>query len=420
MNNWYKLDNAAKIFPSVTSDKRTNVFRLSVVLTEEVEPKLLEEALNITIIRFPPMKVKMKRGLFWYYLEENFAKAKVYPESPHICQRLKRKENNGYLFKVSYHSTRINLEVFHSLTDGSGALEFLKAVVYNYLILTGKKIDSENLVLTSDIENVYEEYQDSFVKNYKPSLKNNKRDPKAMQFRGSFYDDLYLSIVTGEVSVKALKEVAHKFSATITEFLTACLICSAKDLNHLFRSKDKPLQIFIPVNLRKYFPSRTLRNFSLFISAGMKLKEDLEFEAVLEVVKAVFQSELQKEKLQERIVANVMIEKNFFLRIVPLGIKELVLKIGYSAWGDKLNTMTFSNIGVVKIPKGMEPYVRKFIFTNGASKTSPINIGGISYRDRMQITFVGAIRERDLQREFFRMLANFGIEVIVETNELEV
>ena len=152
----------------------------------------------------------------------------------------------------------------------------------------------------------------------------------------------------------------------------------------------------------------------------MKLQEDLEFEAVLEVVKAVFQSELQKEKLQERIVANVMIEKNFFLRIVPLVIKELVLKIGYSAWGDKLNTMTFSNIGVVKIPKGMEPYVRKFIFTNGASKTSPINIGGISYRDRMQITFVGAIRERDLQREFFRMLANFGIEVIVETNELEV
>lgn len=420
MNNWYRLDNAAKIFPSVTSDKRTNVFRLSVVLTEEVDPALLEEALNITIMRFPPLKVRMKKGLFWYYLEENHAKAKVYPESPHICQRLRRKENNGYLFKVSYHSSRINLEVFHSLTDGSGALEFLKAVVYNYLLLTGKEIDSENLVLTSDIENVYEEYQDSFVKNYKPSLKNNKRDPKALQFRGNYYDDLYLSIVTGEVSVTALKEVAHKYSATITEFLTACLICSVKDLNHLFKSKDKPFQVFVPVNLRKYFPSRTLRNFSLFISAGMMLEDDLEFESVLEEVKAVFKRELQKDKLQERIVANVIIEKNIFLRIVPLVLKELVLKIGYSAWGDKLNSMTFSNIGVVKIPKGMEPYVRKFIFINGASKTSPINVGGISYKDRMQITFAGAIRERDLQREFFRMLAKFGIEVMIETNELEV
>ena len=93
-----------------------------------------------------------------------------------------------------------------------------------------------------------------------------------------------------------------------------------------------------------------------------------------------------------------------------LFIKELVLKIGYSAWGDKLNTMTFSNIGVVKLPKSMEPHVRKFIFTNGASKTSPVNVGGISYRDRMQITFAGAIRERDLQREFYRLLSSFGLK----------
>ena len=96
------------------------------------------------------------------------------------------------------------------------------------------------------------------------------------------------------------------------------------------------------------------------------------------------------------------------------------MKIGYSAWGDKLNTMTFSNIGVVKLPKSMEPHVRKFIFTNGASKTSPVNVGGISYRDRMQITFAGAIRERDLQREFYRLLSSFGLEVLIETNELEV
>ncbi|HEY8395152.1 MAG TPA: alcohol acetyltransferase [Bacilli bacterium] len=420
MNKWYKLDNAAKIFPSVTSDKRTNVFRLSVVLTEEVNPELLKEALNLTIIRFPSLKVKMKKGLFWYYLEENNAEAVVYPESSHICQRLKGKENNGYLFKLSYYSSRINLEVFHSLTDGTGALEFLKAIVFNYLLLTGKKLDSENLILTSDIENVYEEAQDSFVKNYRASLKSNKRDPKALQFQGNYYDDLYLSVITGEVSVSKLKEVAHKYSATITEFLTACLIFAAKDLNHLFKSKDKPFQVFVPVNLRKYFSSRTLRNFSLFISAGMMIDEALKFEDILERVKAVFETELQKEKLQERIVANVTIEKNIFLRIVPLVLKELVLKIGYSAWGDKLNSMTFSNIGVVKIPKSMEPYVRKFIFINGASKTSPVNLGGISYQDRMQVTFAGAIRERDLQREFFRLLASFGLEVIIETNELEV
>lgn len=420
MNKWYRLDNAAKIFPSVTSDKRTNVFRLSVVLTEEVNPDILKEALNITITRFPSLKVRLKRGLFWYYLEENNAEAIVYPESSHICQRLRRKDNNGYLFKVSYYSSRINLEVFHSLTDGTGALEFLKAIAFNYLLLSGKKVEDENLILTSAIESVYEEAQDSFVKNYKASLKNSKRDPKALQFRGNYYDDLYISLITGEVSVAKLKEVAHRYSATITEFLTACLLLSAVSQNHLFRGKGKPIQIFVPVNLRKNFPSRTLRNFSLYISAGLMPGEEASFEDVLEQVKKVFKEELTKEKLQERIVQNVTIEKNFLLRIVPLIVKEIVMKIGYNAWGDKRNTMTFSNIGVVKIPKSMEPYVRKFIFTNGASRTSPVNIGGISFQDKMQITFAGAIRERDIQKEFFRMLSKFGLEVVIETNELEV
>ncbi|MDD3999790.1 MAG: alcohol acetyltransferase [Bacilli bacterium] len=420
MNRWYKLDNAAKIFPSVTSAKRSNVFRLSAVLKEKVDPALLEEALNLTITRFPSLKVKLKRGLFWYYLEENEAKASVRPDSPYICQRFKRRENNAFLFRVTYYLSKINLEVFHSLTDGTGALEFLKTITYNYLLLTGKEIDSENLILTSDFENVYEEYQDSFVQNYDASLKNNQRDPKALQFRGSLYANYYISIITGELDVLKLKEVARQYGATITEFLTSCLIFSAKSLTSLIKREDKPFQVLVPVNLRKHFPSKTLRNFSLFISPGTKLRADLTFEEIITEVKLAFESELQKEKLQQRIVANVTIEKNFFLRIVPLVIKEFVLRIGYSAWGDKLNSMSFSNVGQVKLPKDMEAYVQKFIFSNSASKTSPINLGAISYQDKLQVSFASSIHERDLQREFFRLLSSHGLEIIIETNELEV
>jgi NRPS condensation-like uncharacterized protein len=419
MNYWYKLDNAAKIFPSVTTDKRTNVFRLSAIITEEVDPKILEEALNTTIDRFPSLKVRLKRGLFWYYLEGNDAKAIVYPESSHICQRLRRKANNGYLFRVSYFASRINLEVFHSLTDGTGALEMLKALVYNYLLLTGKKINSENLILT-DVEKVYEEYQDSFVKNYDSSLRNNKRDRKALQFRGTYYEDHYLSLVTGSVDVSALKEVAKRYQATITEFLTACLIYTGKDLMHFFKKTDRPLQIFVPVNLRRFFPSKTLRNFSLFIATGSVLKKDLNFDEVVATVKQDFEQELVKEKLHERIVANVTIEKNIILRIAPLALKELCMRIGYTAWGDSLNTATFSNLGQVTIPKEMEAYVRKFIFTNGASHTCPVNLGAISYGGKMELTFASTIKERDYQKEFFRFLAGFGLEITLETNELEV
>jgi NRPS condensation-like uncharacterized protein len=223
MNNWYKLDNAGKIFPSVTSNRRTNVFRLSVILNEEIDSQILEEAVNSTISRFPSLKVKLKRGFFWYYLEENKERVSVFPESPYICRRLKRKENNNYLFRFTYYASRITLEIHHSLTDGTGALELLKAVTYNYLLLTGKDINSENLILT-DVEKVYEEFQDSFVKNYDIKLKNNRRDRKALKLKGSFYENHYLTMVNGSVDVSSLKEVARRYEATITEFLVSCLI----------------------------------------------------------------------------------------------------------------------------------------------------------------------------------------------------
>lgn len=419
MKKWYKLDNAAKIFPSVSSKKRSNVFRLSFNLTEEVDAKVLQEALNYTLTRFRSFKVKLKKGLFWYYFDENTDKINVFEESPFICQPFKRRDNNGYLFKVSYFQKRITLEMFHSLTDGTGALEFLKSLVFNYLIFKGYELESENLILT-DIEHLNEESQDSFVKNYDRRIKASPRDKKALQLKGTPYEENWLSLIMGEVDVMELKNVAKKYNATITEFISACIIYSAIKTPYLFEHKKKPIQLFVPVNLRNFFPSKTLRNFSLFIATGAEISNKITFEDVIEIVKTDFTNELQKDRLQARIVANVMIEKNFLMRIVPLIIKEIVLKLGYNAWGDSINSLTYSNLGKVNLPKSMEPFIDNVVFINGASFTSPINIGSISYKNKLVIAFPSVIIERDIQREFFRLLANFGLNVTIETNELEV
>ena len=185
MKKWFKLDNAAKVFPSVTSKRRSNLFRLSFNLKEEIDPDALRQALVYTLNRFPSMKVKMKKGFFWYYLEPNNEEPLIFQESPYICNKFNFRENNNYLFRVSYFDRRIAIEVFHGLTDGAGALEFLKALVYNYLVTKGHQIDSENLILT-DIENISEEYQDSFLKNYDKRYKSKRRERKALQWRGRF------------------------------------------------------------------------------------------------------------------------------------------------------------------------------------------------------------------------------------------
>ena len=419
MKKWYKLDNAAKVFPSVTSKRRSNLFRLSFNLKEEVSSELLYKALSYTINRFPSMKVKLKKGIFWYYFEPNSEQPLIYEESPYICNKFSFKENNGYLFKVSYFHNRIAIEVFHSLTDGAGALEFLKALVYNYLVMKGYNIDSENLILT-DIENINEEYQDSFLKNYDKRFKSKRYERKALQWRGTLYQENWLALITGTVSVKALKEVAHRYNATITEFLAACIIYSAGQSLNLLENKHKPFKLFIPVDLRRIFPSRTLRNFSLYIRTAVDLEKKLSFDEIINIVKTDMAEELQKDKMQARIFQNVKIEKNLLLRLVPLVIKEIVLRMGYKVWGDNANSLSFSNIGRVILPEAMGPYIDKVEFCNGASYRAPINLAVISFEDKLVMSFSGAIVERDIQREFFRLLSDFGLAVLIETNELEV
>lgn len=419
MNQWLKLDNAAKVFPSVTNKRRTNIFRLSLKMTEEIEPLALQEALNITISRFTTFNVRLKKGLFWYYLEKNPLKPVIKEEDPYICKLWKKRDNNGFLFRLYYFRTRITLEVFHALTDGTGAMEFLKSITYTYLRILGKDIEISNHILT-EFEELKEEKQDSFVRNYDPNIKTTRKEAKALHFDSPLFSDNWIGLVSGMVNEDQFKSVCKKYNATFTEFMATCVIYSASRNLSLFEKKHKPLQIFIPVNLRKFFPSKTLRNFSLYIRTSNYLNEELSFEDILEIVKKDFKDELQKDKLQARIVSNVKIEKNFFMRIVPLFIKEIVLRMGYNAFGESANSFSLSNLGKVSLPEGMKKYVEYIEFSNGASYSPSMNMGAVSYNGNLLMTFISAISERGLQKTFFRTLAELGLDITIYTNDLEV
>lgn len=417
---WYPLDNAAKVFPSISSNDRTTIFRLSMTLTEDINPFLLKEAIELVLPRFSALNTEIHAGLFWYYLDKNDKKIEVYEETGAISTLIEPKNNNGYLFKFYYYGKRIAIEVLHSLTDGTGALELLKSVVYTYLHLNGKNISSDGIILTDDVEERHEEVQDSFIKNYDKELEVNRKEPKALQFNGTYYDNHYLSLITGTASVDELKALSKKHNATITEFLCACSVLAASRCRGLFEKKDKPFRVFLPINLRRFFPSKTMRNFSLYARTSHDINEEKSFEDIIEIVKTDMKNELVKEKLQKRIVGNVKLEKNFFMRIAPLFIKQIAMKVGYKVWGDNANSFAISNLGVVKLPKSMTEYVKDVVFSNGASIYSCVNLGVVSYNGNIKMSFLSSIIERDFQREFFRILTSFGVKVVIDSNEVEV
>ena len=134
---WFRLDNAAKIFPGQNSRAWSNVFRLGAELDRQIDPDILRKALNNTLKRIPSFNVRIRKGAFWYYFEKNPNEAPIMPDIRNICYRINFKENKGFLFRLYYRDTRINVDVYHSLCDGYGAVIFLSTLVGEYLRLCG-------------------------------------------------------------------------------------------------------------------------------------------------------------------------------------------------------------------------------------------------------------------------------------------
>ncbi|MFA5602868.1 MAG: hypothetical protein WDA21_04000, partial [Bacilli bacterium] len=422
-DNWYKLDNAAKIYPAIIGKKDSGVFRVSANLNNFIIPDILGQALIDLKHRFPSMYVKLKKGLFWYYFEKNERIPIVKKETPYINELIDVSKNNNYLFTLFYYNNRISLECFHSLCDGYGAIEFLKAIVFRYLELLGNKINSEDKVLTINQKVMEEEIEDSFKKNFTSKvIKHNKVD-KAYHIRDIHFPHYYnTGIISGKINTNKLLFLARKSNATITEYLAALLTYSVYESyrNDNFKKKVKPINISIPVNMRRFFNSKTLRNFSLFFYTSVDInKRNLKFNDILNKVKKNFKKEIDKDKLQSNLNSNVGAEKNFFMKITPLFLKNILLRIASNILGNSLSTMTLSNLGNIDIPKSMKNYIKDMKIILGSNYSQTNNVGVISCNEITTISFSRTIFDTCIEQTFFRFLAKEGLSVEIESNMIE-
>ena len=418
MKTWVKLDNAAKIFPVVSNKHRTNLFSIAFSLTEKVDPVILQEALHITILKFPSFKMRLRSGMFWFYLEENKQLPIVEKENAHILEPIDKYQSRGYLFRVVYFENKITMEVFHTLTDGYGATEFMKALVYCYLNLLEKNIEDEGKILVDD-ENIHEKTHDSFQRIYDESVKPDRKEVRALHFKGTQYDDYWLSVITGIIPKHQFKEIINKYNCSYTQFMVGLLTYCANKVPYLLEKKKNPFQVFVAVDLRRLFPSKSLRNFSMIVQSSMELNPNMTLEDYVKIAKEQLTEKVSEKFLLARVIGNIKFEKMWILRIVPLFLKKIALKIGYARASSKSNSLCISNLGNIELPTEMKKYVKKIIFSNGAMRETPINVGVTYYNELMFITFTSSIEERDFQKVFFRELANLGLDITLENNDLE-
>jgi len=418
--NWYPLDNAGKIYPPITDSRRPSTFSLTAVLNEPIDKDVLQHSINEIVARFESFNVKLRRGIFWYYLEKNNRPVKVEQEPAYFLKHIERTDNNSYLFRVFYKENRITMTFFHALCDGTGAMDVFKSLVYEYLLLSGKDVKPDDKIITCATPYTLAETNDSFnALDYKTKNKPEK-EVNAFKTDGTNFPYDGCGIINGIISVDEIKKECKKYDTTITVYLGALYMhCTYLAFVKGKRVKNKNIKLLIPVNLRKWYPSETLRNFAMFVRLKHDFEEEITFEDCIEVCKQQMKDGLTKEKLDAQIWSNVKTEKNPFLKIVPLALKDFVMNIAYGKVGDNLHTANLSNLGIIDLPDSMKKYVKDFMFAIGTSYSTKTHLGVLSYNNRLSLTFTREMVENQLEKLFFRTLTSKGIKVEVSSNYWE-
>lgn len=412
---WDKLDNTAQIFPVIAREGMSNVYRVSVLLKEDIDGVALQTALEKVLPHFDVFRCTMKMGVFWRYFEENPKPApKVREESTYPCTFINPYSNNNFLFRLTYFKNRINLEVFHALTDGNGGINFLKEITYQYIRL--KHPELQGKVKNSLASETSLDAEDSYLSNYKKKEKKTYKTKKAVILKGEKLPMNQFSVVHGIIPISDIKAAAKAHGVTINQYIVGVYTWAIYSNYLKGKISDKPIAVSVPVNLRPYFNSDTNKNFFVVVTSSFEpQKENYTFEEVLDITTKSLKEQVTKENLEKLFSYNVSNEMNVMLRAIPLFIKNIAIKQVYYA-SARANTTTVTNLGIIKTSEPYSDYILGFHAILAMSKGQNMKMTVLSYDDKLILTFSACIRNNGIQKSFFRKLTEENVPVTIETN----
>jgi NRPS condensation-like uncharacterized protein len=411
---WLRLDNAAKIYPAIKDRELTSVFRVGVELKERIKARQLLEAVHEIEERFPYYKVKLKAGVFWYYLEPCNLPIAVEADLETPCRAFEKDE---LMFRVLARKNELSVEFSHILTDASGALEFLKTILFRYFEKCCQSLPSQTPSLHARETPSPEEYEDAYNRYFKKIDSQPAKIPKAFHIPFHLKNAPRFDVLTAIISTEDIKTRAKEYEVSLTEYLAAVYMYALQNVyNQLtsFQKKisNKIIRIEVPVNLRKLFPSRTMRNFSLYVMPEIDLRlGHYTFEEIVKTIHYQMQLQTDRKLISKMISRNVGGEKNPFIRGVPLFIKSLILSKLYTAATTQYSGVV-TNLGKISLAPSIDKMINKFSFIPPPpNKMLKVNCAVAGFDNTLVITFGNITASKELERHFLTFLTSQGIPV---------
>lgn len=412
---WYKLDNAALMYPLVARGESISIFRVSALLRDPVDPVELQYAVNDIAARFPTICGSVKNGFFWPFIDRPTIPITVKPQTK-VPGRPMKVDSRRSQIRVNYIGNQISVEFFHSATDGTGGIIFLNSLLRRYFQRLGYKIDCTNCFDYRDIPSL-EEIRDNFAavtvkKNPPPCPK----PVKSKKLNGTLQRGGKYVTVRGVMSASQLKSVVKQHNATVTEYLGAVQLMALNRLAAVTNSPENPpIRVLIPVNLRRIYDMETIRNFSSYIFYQYNGQNDID--EVIDDIRKQTEEQMTDDYFRGMVSFNYNNGNSPLLKIVPLAVKRFVLGCIVSGRGDGVvNCSTLSNLGVVKAPEQFDDLVLRYDFMLGKPAKKTNNFAVATYNDTCVISMTSPFVERDCEMYFFRKLAEAGIDIAVESD----
>ena len=406
---WFPLDDSAKIYPMSLEHDNMPLFRLSAYLVEDLVPELLQMALIFTIKRFPCFATTLKKGIFWHYLDTTKRRFTINEENDVPCQPLRVSRSGSQTFRVIYYKNRVSIEFFHVLTDGIGGMVFLKALVAEYLRLTGVDIkENDDVWNINDIPNV-KETRNEFARVPHSSNTSGLINKRVLQMNGKLTNMKPNQVIHFKFAASKLKEKAQEYNATVTIFMLAILFIAIKAATD---SLNGEVSIQVPVNMRKFYPSDTLRNFAMYCGIKFDIEEIEDIPSLINAIKVQLDEKANKDKMSEMITsANKLVSS---LRFIPLFIKLPIAKKLYGFLGDQAFTSTLSNLGVVKMPDEYNKHILSMDFVLGTAPNNRAITGLVTFNNVTTFSVSKMTKDPTFEEKLYELFIKEGLDVEVE------
>ncbi|MDA3940053.1 MAG: hypothetical protein PF693_12235 [Spirochaetia bacterium] len=412
MENWYRLDNTGKAYPLIRSNQQTTLFRLTAILTEQVNPARVKEALKKILPRFPYFQVVLKPGVFWYYFEKTNRLTPIQKDNHYPCTQYEKRWAVSPIH-IYYKDNRLSLEVTHALSDGYGGMVFLKALLNSYFG-ENPNIENEYNLLKTPGE---EEWEDAFNKYFDPSAPLPKKRSTAFHLPfPRIPPGIYYS-TTGIIPLKDILTRAKADGGSLTQWLTAKYMAVLTEMIQDNNWKPAPVVINVPLDLRRLYPSKTLRNF--FISLTPTIDSHVghfSFSEILSHVKNFMSLQIDRRYIGQQFKRNINLERAMSIRLVPLFVKRIFFPFFFYHLGERSYSSGFSNLGSFNLPPGTAEKVKEVHILVPPSQGTLIKVGCISYGSQLFITFGSLTENREVEQRFFSQLRKEGIPVRIEVN----